>query len=253
MRDKRKEKTHNLWGVKTMKLTLKNTLSFATLAATLLVAQGSASAFTIGIGGTAVAGEGLKTSVAGATTIDFNKGIPTTGIATFSGQNASSLVTGGKSGNYGNPAGDNSQYLTITPKNSGKNGATGSVIVNFAKAINYFGLYWGSADNYNQISFYNGLKLVATYGGGDLANQFKGLISTTGSWTNSQANFYGNFFADAGQSFDSVKLSATGVAFESDNFAYREAQAVPEPMTMTGLALGVGAMVSARRRKAQKA
>lgn len=240
-----------------MKLTLKNILSFAALTAvstaSLLVAQGSASAVTISIGGTSVAGQGLKTSVGGATTIDFNNGFPTTGIATFSGQNATSLVTGGVSGNHGNPAGDNSQYLTITPKNSGKSGATDSVIVNFAKAINYFGLYWGSADNYNQISFYNGAKLLATYGGGDLANKFSGLISATGSWTNSQANFYGNFFADAGEAFTSVKLTATGVAFESDNFAYTEAEAVPEPMTMTGLALGVGAMVSARRRKAQKA
>jgi hypothetical protein len=236
-----------------MKLTLKNTLSFATLAATLLVAQGSASAFTIGIGGTSVAGEGLKTSVAGATSIDFNNGFPTQGIATFSGQSATSLVTGGVSGDHGNPAGDNSKYLTISNVGSGKSGATGSVTINFAKAINYFGLYWGSADNYNNISFYKGTQLLASYWGGDLAKQFSNLISTTGSWTNSQANFYANFSADAGQSFDSVQLKATGVAFESDNYAYTEAQAVPEPMTMTGLALGVGAMVSARRRRTQKA
>ncbi len=309
-----------------MKLT-KNIKLFAALTAvstaTLLVAQGSASAIDIRLGGTAVAGEGIKTSVPGATTIDLNNGFPTTGDVTFTGYNSTSLVTG-TGGGHAPPAGDNSQYLTIVPTNSPTNysGNTGSVMINFAKAINYFGLYWGSADGYqpsdnqipflakainyiglhwgsaddynqNQISFYKDAKLLGNYDVGYLAKQFSGSVDGSGSQNSPQANFYANFFAGRGQAFTSVKLSATGPGFQSDNYAYIEAlhepmtdphptgsvqsgsgyaysdpdgpepmttaglalgiERGPEPTTMTGLALGVGAMVSARRRKAQKA
>lgn len=228
-----------------MNIKLIATLTAIT-AATILVAQKPASAISFTNGGTAFAGEGLKTSVVGATTIDLNNGFPISGNATFSGYNASSLVTGGKSGNYGNPAGDNSQYMTITPVGSKANGATGSVSINFAKAINYFGMYWGSADNYNNISFYNGANLLKSFGGGDLVK------SPNGSWTNASTNFFGNFFADPGQNFTSVKLVATGIAFESDNYAYKEAVSdVPEPATILGTII-FGACVAARKRKQQK-
>ena len=79
-----------------------STLACATLAA----AAGSASAVpTFTAGGTALAGEGLVTSVAGATTIDFNSGIlPANYIdgALFTGTNS----------NHAAPPGDMSKYLS---------------------------------------------------------------------------------------------------------------------------------------------
>ncbi len=226
-----------------MNIKLLATLTLVSTAA-LLVAQKPASAINFTSGGTAVSGQGLETSVVGATTIDLNNGFPTTGNATFTGYNSTSLVTGGKVNDHGNPAGDNSQYMTITPVGYKNSGATGSVTINFANAIDYFGMYWGSADNYNQISFYNGSTLLATYGGGDLAGK------ADGSWTGSEANFFANFYADPGQDFTSVKLSATGVAFESDNYAYKEA--VPEPATILGT-IGFGAFAAYSRKRKQQA
>ena len=83
-----------------------------------------------------------NTSVAGVTIIDFNSGC---GYATCNGDY--DIVTGSFSGYYAEPAGISSAYLTV-PKPS----------VTLQKAdftlgvtASYFGLYWGSIDNYNSI------------------------------------------------------------------------------------------------------
>ncbi|MDX2231363.1 MAG: PEP-CTERM sorting domain-containing protein [Leptolyngbyaceae cyanobacterium bins.349] len=207
----------------------------------------SASAFTFSVGGTAVTGEGFKSSVAGAKTVDFNAGSPSNNVVTYSGI-TNNLVQGSVSSQHATPFGNTSRYLTISNRNANVVGNTGSVTLNFAQALDYFGLYWGSVDTYNFIDFYSGGSLLRTFGGGD--------ISTTarGSWTGASDNLYVNFFASAGQSFDRIVLRSNGTAFESDNHAYRESSsaAVPEPATMTGIALA-GAGFAAVRRKKQKA
>lgn len=224
-----------------IKLTSIAVVGFAAVA----MNAASAKAFSFGVGGTAVAGEGYKSSVAGTTTIDFNSGTnPSNDFVKFSGLAADSIVKGGKSNNYGNPAGDDSNYLTIAKQGSGVAGATGSVTMTFAKAIDYFGLYWGSVDPFNSISFFSGDKLVKTFGGSEVSTTAKG------SWTGVTDNIYANFFSGQGESFDKIVLNSTGIAFESDNFAYREASAAPEPLTLGGTAIGLA--LGARMRKKMK-
>jgi hypothetical protein len=212
--------------------------------AAVAVSAASAQAFSFSVGGTAVAGEGYKSSVAGAQTIDFNSGSPSNSVVTYSGI-VNNIVQGSKSGQHATPAGNESKFLTISQKNANVVGNTGSVTLNFAKALDYFGLYWGSVDTHNFIDFYSGGALVKTFGGGDISTTAKG------SWTGASDNLYVNFFAGAGQSFDQIVLRANGTAFESDNHSYRESAAVPEPTTMAGLALA-GAGFAAARRKKQK-
>lgn len=227
-----------------------NAIKFTSIAmagfAAVAMNAASAEAFSFNVGGTEVAGEGYKSSVAGVTTIDFNSGTdPSNDFVKFSGLAADSLVKGGKANNYGNPAGDDSYYLTIAKEGSDVAGATGSVTLTFAKAIDYFGLYWGSVDPFNSISFFSGDKLIKTFGGSEVSTTAKG------SWTGVTDNIYVNFFAGQGEAFDKIVLNSTGIAFESDNFAYREASAVPEPLTLGGTAIGLA--LGARMRKKMKA
>jgi len=227
----------------TIKLT---SIAFAGTLAVVASAT-SASAFSISVGGTLAAGEGYKSSVAGAQTIDFNSGLPSNNMVTYSGI-VNNIVTGSKSGQHATPAGDTTSYLTISNKGANVVGATGSVTLNFAKALDYFGLYWGSVDTYNFVDFYSGGSLLKTFGGADVSNTAKG------SWTGASDNVFVNFFSSPGQTFDKVVLRSNGTAFESDNHAYRESNsaAVPEPFTISGslaaLALGWRAR---RKQKAQ--
>lgn len=206
----------------------------------------SARAFTISAGGTQVTGAGFKSSVDGAQTIDFNSGSPSNNMVTYSGI-TNHIVQGSKSGQHATPAGDTTPYLTIANKGANVPGGTGSVTLNFANALDYFGLYWGSVDTYNFVDFYSGGSLLKTFGGADVS------ATARGSWTGASDNVFVNFFASPGQTFDKVVLRATGIAFESDNHAYREANsaAVPEPFTIGGSLVGLA--LGWRMRRKQKA
>jgi hypothetical protein len=201
------------------------------------LAMSPASAVTLAIGGTPTSGAGYVSSQAGATTIDFDSGLPTTGFATYS---PGTVVQGSQVGQYATPAGDTTPYLTLSPVGSGVVGATGAVTIDFQQALDYFGLYWGSVDSYNAISFYDHDTLLQTFGGQN--------VSTTaaGSWTGPSDNLFANFFADPGKPFNKVVLDSSGIAFESDNHAYRVSHRIPEPTPVSALLLGlvgVGAWV----------
>lgn len=195
----------------------------------LALVAGSASALPIV--SLSAAGQ-TTTSVADAITIDFNSGC---GYASCSGDYA--LVTGSQSGLYAQPLGTNTQYLSV-PKPS----AT-SLSANFTlgTAANYFGLYWGSIDSYNFISFYLDNLLVASYSGSNIVGQF-----ADGNQLSYSANRYINF--DFGNdSFNSVTLTSHGFAFESDNHAFRKLAAVTEPTTAALFLLGLVGLALARR------
>lgn len=181
------------------------------------------SAITLSIGGKAAGADGYKTTVKGATTIDFNGGTaPTSGFISYSG--ASPVVQGSVGGQYATPWEDSTSYLAVEP---GKD-----TTMKFAKAADYFGLYWGSVDNYNHIDFYSGNALVKSFTGKDVST------TATGHWTGKSDNVYVDFFAGKGETFDKVVMRSDAPAFETDNHAYRLAQAksVPEPGLMGGLA-----------------
>jgi hypothetical protein len=134
-------------------------------------------------------------------------------------------------GSYVAPRSDSTQYLALgfSTRNS--------VTLNFGREMDYFGLYWGSTDDYNDIAFLDKSgKVLASYTGADIAGDANGdqIADTT--------NAYIHFFSDVenGQTFNSVVLFSNGNSFESDNHAYRNAAAptgVPEPTTLLGLVL----------------
>ena len=87
-------------------------------------------------------------------------------------------------------------------------GATESI--SFATEQNAFGLYWGSVDSYNTISFYDGFKLVASYSGANIAP-----LLSSGNQGSFTSNGYVEF-SGLGD-FNKVVLASTSNAFEFDN------------------------------------
>lgn len=195
----------------------------------LLFLAGSASA--VPIVSLSAVGQ-TTTAVADATTIDFNNGC---GYASCSGDYA--LVNGSQSGLYAQPLGVNSQYLSVPNPST----TSLSALFTLGAAANYFGLFWGSIDNYNFISFYLDNTLVASYSGSQIVGQF-----ADGNQLSYNSNRYINF--DFGSDrFNSVKLTSNGFAFESDNHAFRNLVAVTEPTTALLLLMGLIGLALARR------
>ncbi len=178
----------------------------------------------------------IISGVAGVTTIDFNSGC---GYATCSGNYQ--IVTGSVSGRYAQPAGTSGPYLTVPNPV-----ASGNALFSLGTQADYFGLFWGSIDDYNSISFYNSGSLVGTFSGTAVV----GSADDNGNQTSLRSNRYINFMFGGGETFDAVRLTSTNYAFESDNHAYR-AVSVPEPGTLALFGLGLMGMAFAARRRVQ--
>lgn len=181
------------------------------------------------------------TRMAGAHTVDFNDG--SCGRYGACAPSAA-LVAGSAMGQHASPFGLADRYMAIK---------SSSMSLALDATYDYFGLYWGSVDAYNWISFHLGDTLVRRFGGDDLS----GLVAN-GDQTSWLSNRYVNFLFEDGARFDRVTLGSTGNSFESDNHAYglrpprnTETVSVPEPGTLALFAVGLLGLAARRRATAR--
>ena len=153
----------------------------------------------------------------------------------MSGEYAAPYVSGSNGLGFLNPdqptGVDTSRYLST---------GIGSVSLEFNSAQNYFGMLWGSVDNYNTLSFYNGLSLVGSFTGTQI-------WSSANGDQGQQGTFYVNF-NDLGGTFNKVVASSSQNAFELDNVAYNSHGVSDSGSTLALAGLVFAGLISIRRK-----
>jgi len=189
------------------------------LSAVLLLAlSGVASAYSINYLSSTDSNGGLTTPYSDVRIETFDKPL----IFTWSGNGVieqGSVVNHNKAPSNG-AVSDTTKYMSVPDNLYGL--PTQTKVADLGGFSTYLGLWWGSVDTYNTLSFFNGATKVAEFTGADILLPANGTIST-----------YVNFLDMP--AFDSFAMTSTHYAFEADNIAV---SAVPEPGTM--LLLGAG-------------
>jgi len=231
----------HICGAINLMISIKKLSALIMGAAVFTVISDPADAITLTFGGTPVAGQGQFSSVPGVTTVDFESGAPTSGLAIYSAPGPGPAVVSGNTVSSIISADDNSRYLAVSILGDAR--GTSPVTIDFANPLDYFGLYWGTPSANNTISFFNGDTLLQSFTGDAIASN----VITN-------AAVYTNFFAEPGESFNKVVLSDSSIAFESDNHAYKvdDSTPVPEPASSLSVFAGVVAAALVKRKQQRK-
>ena len=222
---------------------------FLTVAAALVLPLASQDARATPIEITAGASGALLSEVPSATVLTFD-GLPV-GRLPFYQFDGGTLSGSGYIENtsveakYAEPAGDRTNYLTISYPS-----AAGEVQLVFSNPENYFGLYWGSMDRYNSITFFENNTPIATFSGTAIAGLLG--LAATGDQQSPSSNRYINFhLGDA--FYDKVVLSTTDFGLEVDNIGFGDppvSAPISEPGTIVLFGSSLFGLALLRRRRA---
>lgn len=166
---------------------------------------------------------------------------------TITGSGDAQVVFGSEGGQYAAPFLSGNNNFGFGPLYDGVNTTnylstgTGSITFAFDSLQNYFGLLWGSVDDYNSLAFYNGDTLLGTVWG---SNEW---FSSTDGNQGQNGTFYVNIYAE-GVYFNKVVASSSQYAFEIDNIAYGSLSVPDSGATVALLGLSLACLVFFRRK-----
>jgi hypothetical protein len=212
-------------------------------------------ALTLALNAGAQAALIVNSSVGGAPTgvtyVDFNL-LPLGNIGGISGgltvsySGTAQTVQGAESGHYAAPFLSNNNGALFGTSGNGVDPTQylstgiGTVTLLMPSDMQYFGLLWGSVDDYNSLEFWKGALMVGSLTGSDVWAGANGDQGANGT-------FYVN--VDSTIAFDRVIAKSTQYAFEFDNVAYNTTSAVPEPATLAMFGTLVAGLALVRRRR----
>lgn len=141
------------------------------------------------------------------------------------------IVNGSQPNLDKSPTGDLTNYIS-SPDPNGQ--TTSLYTITPDKTYNYFGLYWGSLDAYNHISFYKSGNLIESLTPADFDP----------AHVDGNTSEFVNFIVDGG--YDRIDISSTQYAFESDNHSFGQ---TPEPGSLALLGSGLVGLAGMLRRR----
>jgi len=219
--------------------TVKATLAVAIFGFAATAAQ---AAIVVSVGGMNLANNGQisNSCIVGCTTINFNSTAIGALPAGYAGNGQ--VVNGTLPGSWAQPTSpgspNNTNYLVVPGQGS-------SGVLNITGVVgNYFGFWAGSIDEFNSISFLRNGVLLGTILGATLRDLPNPDLITG----NQQQAAYFNLLFTAGDFYDQVRLSSTGIAFETDNHTFGVVN-IPVPGAAALLLSGLFGMVFASRRQ----
>lgn len=135
------------------------------------------------------------------------------------------MITGAVLNQAAPPAGDATEYVSVPD-----NGPSGTATATLPGTYNYLGLWWGSVDDYNTLTFLMNGSSVLSFTGLNITNPANGDQQAPAT------NLYVNFLDLP--DFNGFSMSSTQYAFEADNIAVGVAP-IPEPGTIILLGAGL--------------
>lgn len=220
------------------------------LALSLPFAASESSAATIHVtsvvGGGALSGATLynfDTLAAGDLSADLpGLSVQTQGTAQFvtgssAGFYAAPVLSGANGDGFGDAGGDQTLGVNTTTYLSTGNS---ELTLSFSGRYDYFGLLWGSVDDYNFLDFYDGATFLGTISGSDV------MLAANGS-QDASGTAYVSIFLSGGR-FDRVVARSHQYAFEIDNVAVKVSDS-GATAALVVLPAGLLAFFHHRRRK----
>jgi hypothetical protein len=160
-----------------------------------------------------------------------------------SGHYAAPYLSGGNGTGFGLAGGNQADGPDATTYLTAGGITNASVVLQLPGYQKYFGLLWGSVDDTNTLSFYDGATLVGSINGADVIGSPNGDQGVNGT-------VYVNVVSTI--AFDRVVATSNDhYAFEFDNLAFNPNAPVPapEPITLSLFGAGLAGLGLARRRR----